>query len=887
MLRVVQSSSSGQAKRYYTDGLEQGDYYLGDAERPGIWGGKGALLLGLTGHVERAAFHRLCENEKPDGGKLTARTKANRRVGYDFNFHAPKGVSVVQALLGDERLVDAVVAAAAKAMQRMETEAEARVRVGRANSDRTTGNLIWAAFPHLTTRPVDGVPDPHLHVHCYVFNATFDAVEGKWKAGEFGHLKKNAPFFEAYFHAALMKSVGDLGYAVEGDGRRWDLAALPTGFIEKFSRRTAEIEAVAEAKGIKDIDAKAALGAKTRRSKGSSLPHAVVRANWEKRLTDGEHGFIDSLRASATSEAERRATHERFSARGVIDHALDQCFQRLSVATERQVLAAGLRLGKGEVEEAALKSELATRSLLKKEAARDTLVSLPSVLADEKRLLEFARVGRGACAAPAPAFLSSLPDAASRLAVEHVFRSRDRVTLVRTRANSEAVIRETFDGLRTQGQEVAVAATSPSTLAALEKHGVPCVSLHALLGSAGGPASRSHSTFLVAGANTLGAEDAARLLGRLDPMKGRLVLFGDSRRPSNVGRGDVMQLLERLAGLETPGKARAKTSLGSIKEVRSHVASGDWTGAIRSLQQLGHIGPTESQRGYPGVTKAFVEGVRLKNRCVVLTNNRDEALRVTAHLREALRSFRLLKGKAVPFQALDAVYGTMDERRQAAFYRPGQVVQFYQHVKGFKAGSRYTVVGHDPFGNVLARYGLFVEALPLSHPERFQAFSPRDISLSRGDLVRVTKNSFAKSRPFFPGILGRPNHHRLVAGSIHQVKSISRDGIRLGNGIVVPHDFGHLDHGYCLQAGSVAGRKFDRVLLVATDAKDASQQGAPLRAAASAAKRVLHVFADDIPSLLASIAQGRRTDPVMPPQPSPDSRRPVPRPHSLTPERNR
>jgi hypothetical protein len=64
-------------------------------------------------------------------------------------------------------------------MEYVEARMETRVRGKRAEGrdhDRITGNLVYAAFTHTVTRPIDGIPDPHLHVHCYVANVTFDAV---------------------------------------------------------------------------------------------------------------------------------------------------------------------------------------------------------------------------------------------------------------------------------------------------------------------------------------------------------------------------------------------------------------------------------------------------------------------------------------------------------------------------------------------------------------------------------------------------------------------------------------------------------------------------------------------------------------------------------------
>jgi conjugative relaxase-like TrwC/TraI family protein len=64
------------------------------------------------------------------------------------------------------------------ALREFEVFASTRVRAGGANVDRRTGNFAAALFTHDTSRALD----PHLHTHCIVFNATFDAAENRWKA---------------------------------------------------------------------------------------------------------------------------------------------------------------------------------------------------------------------------------------------------------------------------------------------------------------------------------------------------------------------------------------------------------------------------------------------------------------------------------------------------------------------------------------------------------------------------------------------------------------------------------------------------------------------------------------------------------------------------------
>ncbi len=200
MLRVVAHKSAAAARKYYSEGLRREDYYAEKQEVAGKWHGKSAQLLGLTGDVTPDAFAALVDNRHPGTGeRLTPRTKAERRVGYDLNFHAPKSLFVLHALTGDKDILNAFRAAVAETMNEIEAQTASRVRRGGAQSERITGNLAWAEFIHFTARPIGGIPDPHLRIHCFAFNATRDFVEERWKAASWAGIKKDAPYSEARF----------------------------------------------------------------------------------------------------------------------------------------------------------------------------------------------------------------------------------------------------------------------------------------------------------------------------------------------------------------------------------------------------------------------------------------------------------------------------------------------------------------------------------------------------------------------------------------------------------------------------------------------------------------------------------------------------------------
>src|SRR5580692_4110907 len=267
MIRITQQNSAEGAKRYYA----KADYYSEGQEIVGSWGGKGASRLGLEGTVDKFSFERLCDNLDPRTGEpLTVRTRSDRTVGYDFTFSVPKSVSLLYAMSGDQGILKAFRGAVDETMREMEAEMKTRVRLELQNTDRTSGNMVWAEFIHTTSRPVDGRPDPQLHAHCFVFNTTFDQEENRWKAGQFRELKRDAPYFQAAFRVRLAGKLQDIGFGVERKRDDFEIGGIPKDILGRFSRRTALIEKVAAEENITDPALKDKLGAQTREKKESS-----------------------------------------------------------------------------------------------------------------------------------------------------------------------------------------------------------------------------------------------------------------------------------------------------------------------------------------------------------------------------------------------------------------------------------------------------------------------------------------------------------------------------------------------------------------------------------------------------------------------------------------
>ena len=78
------------------------DYYLRGPEAPGTWVGSGTRAVGLSGTVDALRLDRVLNGCAPTSGEPLGRVVPRRVPGFDLTFSAPKSVSVLIGVGGDE-----------------------------------------------------------------------------------------------------------------------------------------------------------------------------------------------------------------------------------------------------------------------------------------------------------------------------------------------------------------------------------------------------------------------------------------------------------------------------------------------------------------------------------------------------------------------------------------------------------------------------------------------------------------------------------------------------------------------------------------------------------------------------------------------------------------
>jgi conjugative relaxase-like TrwC/TraI family protein len=830
MLRVTPSTSAGSAKSYFGKSLTRDDYYIDGQEVAGLWGGKGAERLGLSGQVDAESYFALCDNRHPaTGDQLTPRQKENRRVGYDWTLSAPKAVSVLYELSRDERILEAFQNSYRETLRDAESEMKTRVRSSGKNEDRVTGNMVWAEFNHFTARPVNGQPSPHLHAHCFVFNTTFDEIEKRWKASQQGDLKRDADYWEAAFHSRFSKRLNELGYTTVKKGTSFTLADLPQSITDKFSERRNEIERKAAEKGITDAIGKHEIGYWGREHKTLDQGKEELRKEWEARLSPEERSALVKVIAGERSRARTIAPSE------AIEYGIDHSFERVSATSEKRVQAEALRYSVGSVLPEQVGGLSKRPDVVAVDVEGQRMVTTKKVLSAEVSMLNFAREGHDRFEAfrkdksPLPG-LSAEQNAAAL----HVLQSRDRVVGIRGAAGTGKthLMRSTIAAIENgasdpngfYGKVFVFAPSAQASRGVLREEGFKnAETLERLFVDEKLQKQVRGQVLWVDEAGMISGRSMTRLFEVARAQECRIILSGDYRQHSSIEACDSFRLLEseagvRLAQLKTIRRQKTPQYRKAVEEISRGTAAGAKKGFDR-LDRIGAVIEATGDERHNMLVGDYLDATRDGKSALIIAPTHAEGERLTEELRHALKERGGL-GEEREFIVRRPANFTEAQKRDARNFEPGMVVEFHQATAGARHranGKRETTGGFERGAKAVVITGgetVWLQredgtrgVLPADHPERFQVYVPAKLAIAEGDRISIRKNGKSIAA-------GHVSAARLNNGEIFTVEGFTKGGdIRLSDGKVLDKRYGHLDFGYVDTSYASQGKTVDRVFI--------------------------------------------------------------------------
>lgn len=686
---------------YLAHHLRRNDYWAeGEKAVIGEWIGDGARALGLAGAVTDAPFEALRCNLHPSTGKALTALGAKKSVAFvDVQLSAPKDVSVLAMVGGDERVREAFAESVKVVLAEMERFAAVRERRGEAKHSeafRLTGNFAGALFLHDASRDLD----PQLHAHAVLANATWDASRLGWYALQPAEMLRASPYLRQVLYRELAGRLRGLGY------EPYEMSS--TGFSvrgvehlrERFSKRTRHVQQLAEAfaveKGRKPTKREVeVLVRESREDKLTEVSTPEVRARQRAELSSSEAERLDLL----VSDARAQAPREQWShgnAQAVLEAALRHVFERASVAREGVVLGAALELHPDFYRWRELRTALDAHP----EAIRKNgEMTLRHVCREEAAVLERVRYGRSTkFGLGDPANLPATLTAGQRLAAMEILGSHDFLTvLVGDAGTGKTTVLTAIESAHfaaTGKRFIPLAPTTKARDALAESGFADADTVQRFFVSEAMQRDAVGRVLLVDEAGLLSTEQLDRLTLIAKEVRARVLLVGDPKQHFSVERGDALRnVIERSYTPVVRLAEVLRQRNESDRRFSRLLASGDAAAAFSHADQEGMIRETGNDDAlFARAAEHFVANRAQGIGTLVVIPFWDEIERFNAQVRPALRKAGLLGADDVVREAVRPLTWTTEQKAHWEQYQVGDRLLFGRDTRFFKRGSAAEVV---------------------------------------------------------------------------------------------------------------------------------------------------------------------------------------------------
>lgn len=798
---------------YLSQHLRKNDYWAeGEKQVYGQWIGQGAMLLGLEGAVTDAPFEALRANRDWQTGKrLTARANKKTRMAlFDIQISAPKDVSVLAMVGGDERVREAFVESVQAVLVEMEHFAAVRERRGSARDTeafRLTGNFAGAMFVHDASRDLD----PQLHVHAVLANVTWDAERSRWMALQHAEMMRASPYLRQSFYRELAGRLRRLGFE--------PYEMTTTGFSirgvehlrERFSKRAREVKALTESFSLKKgrRATKREVEVLVRESRGKKLSEVTtpeVRARQRAELTPDEAQRLDTLVRETMSQAPRmELAVSQAEALRVVDAALRHVFERRSVAREGEVLSAALELHPEVSDWRAVRIALEAHPDVLRGHGEMTLRSIKREEAATVRRVQDGRNTRMRLGA-----VDQLPEKLTRgqrHAAKQLLRGRDFLSLlVGDAGTGKTTVLSAIEGAHVAAGGARFLPLAPTTRArdALAESGFgEADTVQRFLVSEALQAMAAGRVLLIDEAGLLSTHQIERLTVIAEKQHARIFLVGDTKQHYSVQRGDalrhivehthtpVVRLAEVLRQREEPDRRLSRL-----------LASGDTVEALLYADRQGMIQEAGGDEAlFAAAAEHYACNVAEQVETLVVIPIWDEIERFNGHARRALRRRGLLGDAEVMREAVKPLSWTEEQKQHWNQYQVGDRLLFERDTRFFRRGTAAEVVEVLPDG--LRVRGERERVAVISRKQRgaFEVGRAERLAIAAGDRLLIR---------------GRDPEHGFANGDLAQVAWVNpaADEVVLTDGRHLPAGFKAWTYGHALTAYRSQGSTAEESLLV-------------------------------------------------------------------------
>jgi len=843
---------AGYAARH----LEYSDYLDENNKTKGLWIGKGAEQLGLTGEVTLEQFERLRECEHPETGEFLRQRRSEVNL-FDLTFSASKSISAV-GVFEDPRLPEAHRESVADALAEAERLASVEDQRDDQKLVRRTGNLAVATYEHDTSRKLD----PQIHTHAVAFNLSHDEATGQWKALHSPTLYDRRGYLTEVYRNSLARRVIEMGYEVEnrlddrGKDLTFEIKLVSPKLCKKLSKRSTEKEeAIAEFirdRGREPTDNEVTVLVRaTREDKLRKITTAEVRALQRAGLTPEE---ARELKGAKEHALQNRSRPERISAAACVEFAKEHIFERVSVAADYALLEQALQHGRGLVGLDELQTEMQRQQTAKMLIGADGQLATKESLERESRMIATINRGNGKferLGGEGRTFTSGLPAEYQQQkdAVEFVLNSRDLAVCLQgiAGAGKTDTLGEIARGLKEAGQDfIAVAPTHTAVEELKERKVSNPRTIESLLKDSKAQATLAGKAIIVDEAGMVSGKQMDGLLELAEKNKSQIIFIGDTRQIRSVEACDALRILLKESKLKVTKLTKVyrqyETAMGG--QYRPAIET-LWTDRVKGFERIEKMDAVKQVDFLDRPKETVAAFLQAKSQPNVNGKDRTVLVVIPTHeeidrYNEALRDHLKASGKLQGGQKIDRLEGlnwTSAQRKDTRRYKPGQVLVFHTEVKDARKNESVTVLRTEKGKVICQKQDGKEVAFTGKQAGAFGVFARKSIELAPGDQVIMLANRNERGL-------------KVTTGDVGVVRKVDSSGrIHLEDERVLPANYRQFKHGYAMTAHRSQSKTVDAVI-VSADRMD----GDLFFVAVSRAREFLQVITSNLPLLRHTVA---------------------------------
>lgn len=732
------------------------NYYLAEksGEQTTQWYGKIAEKEGILG---QAITHEKLEailSGQLDNAHTPRAHSDTRRTGYDLVFSAPKGVSLLALVYGDNRIIDAHNTATKKALDLIETgTAQVKTALQGDRQFENTQNLLFGLVQHKTSRE----NDPQLHTHALLANMTHDkdgslknlassAIQnGVETQGTYERILENQKYYGMIYQSELGRSLDKMGYQIKSLGNgQIDIDGIPDKVIEASSTRREQILEQANDIGLNTNKSRDHIAHQTRKAKTYTPEHSLQKEWLEKndKLAFDGLAFV-AQSYSKTHQPEHSPTTPILPAiTQAIENSVSYLSDRNTAISYEKIITTALDKFAPEhiVQFSQFKQALDNTIKDDKLIALDknkTLFTTPTLLDAEKKLIETTNKRSHGLVVHADekSLEQTRLKSDSQQLIRDVLSSKKQVNVINLIGSSQQISEALLHVTENSGK--AIHFITPNKLVQQQteqqvkrqafsvtqwvKNAFRSDVVHTTHQYNNKPALRQQtkdSILVIEHAHKLGIKDTQALIEQAQSQGNKIVFLNHTQRSQGLRAGNAMDILQK----------------GNTQVSR-------WQGTHQSQTAL-HTTEVDKQDRHHVIAEHYQQlSPQERAKTQVLATNKADSDKLNAALRHQLDKTGQLSEKRVEIPVLNPVYLSPEQQASAQNYKKGMVISQMNNDKM----EQYHVTDVSRQSNTLKLSDNNGKShalnLSLNNPAFFVS-QPSTLEVAAGDRLRINSDIY-------------------------------------------------------------------------------------------------------------------------------------------------